>query len=100
MAITPESIIQEVARREALTVLIDGLISSRVVMAKGCHSRMKRGQMHALVAEALRVKINWRIRRLVNDRMEAAGFPMTVLHGAKYFRNASLRDEQCEEAAS
>lgn len=74
-------IIEELERRTELSTLIDQLIFSNY----SDQIRLKRGQAQDSLFAALNITPNVPLRRLMNERMQAAGFRCVTIRGNQYY---------------
>lgn len=83
-------ILIELRRRFEKQKLIDALIRDHFKKKK--KASLKRGIVHETIAKDLGLILNFKLRTLVNERMEALGFKRRVLHGNRLFNNVIFRN--------
>lgn len=79
---------QELERRQFLSLALEDLINSNLKVTEDLTKRMRRGEVHALLAIA---NGDWKMVQLVNDKLVEMGAVLVRNRGRQFFKGIEVR---------
>jgi hypothetical protein len=80
----------ELERRKVIQRIISSTVEKKFIIMEGAMT--KRGVVQKVIAEAIGVKQNNLLSKMVIDFMKSEGCTPCILHGRLYFRNITSRE--------